>query len=151
MHDFNINIWKELYDFQKNYRTENCITGPCLLRNLNIHPSMTRFLYSNKISPSIKSSDGKLLISALYNLYTNKSIFIDNSNLEDKIFDFLKNNESELIFHHITGFIMKDNNNIIITTNNQYTTSVEVKNVLLNMNRTLFENLNIKVEWFYPC
>jgi hypothetical protein len=68
--------WNFLYEFQRNYRKREKITGRILLKELEVSPSMLQYLYSKSIFPSSKAnSKGLKLRMKLREFYENPSAF----------------------------------------------------------------------------
>lgn len=143
--------WYELYNFQKEYRQNNKITAGCLLRKLDIDPFMAQYLYSCNITPSKRDdSEGKKLRDALEILFKNNKIYSDDSDFEENVLEFLKNNMNNLkiVEDGINDIIVKNKEEIIVVTSKPLAPE-KAKEDLLKLDDKLFKDIAITTDHFF--
>jgi len=88
--------WDELFQFQKDCRKTNKITGPAFLRQLNLPGVLLPYLYSNSRQPSKKTSSlGGKLRAAIIDLRTNPPSHFEISSQEDYLEEYYIKNKDD--------------------------------------------------------
>lgn len=149
--------WRELFDFQKSYRSERRIGACRFLRMLDMPPYSARYLNSSLHTPSKKDgSIGQDLRQKLLHFTTHVSEYklrmrdeharsCDDPLLADELIDFVEMNKSKLLEYGIEdvylGSDMNEVKRIYVVAKNSLRTELEdLKMYLSSLDAYLFDD-----------